>query len=349
MSAQRYVQKTGEAGIDWFRILAAVMVIAIHTGPFSKISSDMDYLITYCVGRVAVPFFLMTTGYFVLGPVLTGRTGGEQRVIRFLKKTLILYAISIFLYLPVNIYAGGMPRSAGKLLQMLLFDGTFYHLWYFPAVILGVVLVVGLFRKFQEKWVVLLVFLLYLIGVGGDSWFGAFDWIPGIKHLYGLIFSISGYTRNGIFFAPMYLMMGAMLRKREGYRREGRTAGFIISMALMLIEGYLSYRLDIQRHNSMYIFLIPVMYFLFSLLLKIQGKAPVWTRNISMIVYIIHPAVLIFLRGAAGAAGLTELLVGNTLIQFLSVTVLSFAALVFLHLLLSQLRKVRLFIQKGGA
>ena len=56
------------------------------------------------------------------------------------------------------------------------------------------------------------------------------------------------------------------------------------------------------------------------------GKAPRWTRDISMLVYIIHPAVLILLRGAAGATGMTELMVGNPMIQFLTVSAASLAA-----------------------
>lgn len=94
----------------------------------------------------------------------------------------------------------------------------------------------------------------------------------------------------------------------------------------MLTEGYLTYSLRLQRHNSMYLFLVPVMYFLFRLLLLVPGNAPVLARNISMLVYILHPAVIIALRGAAKAAGLTWLLVDNTLVQFLTVTAASFAA-----------------------
>ena len=97
-------------------------------------------------------------------------------------------------------------------------------------------------------------------------------------------------------------------------------------MILLLAEGGITYTLGIQRHNSMYLFLIPVMYFLFRLLLLVPGHAPVWTRNLSMLVYVIHPAVLIALRGLAEAAGLTWLLTDNTMMQFLTVTAVSFAA-----------------------
>ena len=134
MKEKGRTQAVNYAGIDDFRILAAVMVIAIHTAPFSGVSQSLDFLLTYCVGRVAVPFFLMTTGFFVLGSWKKSVYADNSKVIRFIKKTLFLYAVSVVLYLPVNFYSGELPRSAGGFISMLFFDGTFYHLWYFPAV-----------------------------------------------------------------------------------------------------------------------------------------------------------------------------------------------------------------------
>ena len=106
----------------------------------------------------------------------------------------------------------------------------------------------------------------------------------------------------------------------------------------MLIEGYLTFSQDLQRHNSMYLFLPLVMYFLFRLLLYVPGRAPGWTRDVSMIVYIIHPGVLIVLRGIAGAAGLDWLLAKNAFVQFISVSAVSFAAAVFIDQIYFRLR-----------
>ena len=230
---------------------------------------------------------------------------------------------------------------------MLIFDGTFYHLWYFPAVILGCLVVIVLLRYFSERIVLGITILLYLVGVGGDSYFGLISRIPALKAVYELLFTVSSYTRNGIFYVPVFLFMGMMIREKMSMREEdaagqtrsikGDIAGLSVSLALMLVEGYLTFSMDLQRHNSMYLFLIPVMYFLFRLLLCIPGNAPAWTRNVSMIVYVIHPAVLIVLRGIAGLAGLTPLLVENALVQFISVAILSFAFAALLDRMYSRL------------
>lgn len=327
------------AGIDFFRVFAAVLVIAIHTAPFSVISGDLDFLLTYCLGRIAVPFFLMTTGYFVLGPWKADGCRGSARIRRFLKKTLLLYLSASLLYLPVNLYSGGFPDTAGAFLRMLFFDGMFYHLWYFPAAALGCILTALLLKHFPGRTALLTALALWIFGLGGDSYFGLASRLPILKSVYDAVFAVSSYTRNGVFFAPLFLLTGALLyksaRKSSSKRRDAGTErrthrrlvpGLILSVILLLAEGWITYSLKIQRHNSMYLFLIPVMYFLFRLLLLVPGYAPVWTRDLSMLVYVIHPAVLIALRGMAEAAGLAWLLTDNTMIQFLSVTAVSFAA-----------------------
>ena len=205
------VKQKEYAGIDFFRIFAAVFVIAIHTAPFSAISDDLDFLLTYCLGRTAVPFFLMTTGYFVLGPWRAGGCGGGAKIRRFLKKTLLLYLAASLLYLPVNLYSGGFPDTAGGFLRMVFFDGTFYHLWYFPATALGCILTALLLKHFPGRTALLTASALWIFGLGGDSYFSLVSRLPALRFVYDTVFSVSSYTRNGVFFAPLFLLTGALL------------------------------------------------------------------------------------------------------------------------------------------
>ena len=45
--------------LDLFRLLAAVMVMAIHTAPLESVNSELDYIFGIIIPRVAVPFFFM--------------------------------------------------------------------------------------------------------------------------------------------------------------------------------------------------------------------------------------------------------------------------------------------------
>lgn len=149
--------------LDLFRLAAVLLVVMNHTSPLADVSAMADFWLTRVLARVAVPFFLMTTGYFLSRNHWAG-------VGRQLKKLCLLYGVCILLYLPVNLYAGSFTGPA-DVLRKLLVDGTFYHLWYFPATILGIVIARWLSRL-GLRVALPVAALLYLIGLGGDSYYG---------------------------------------------------------------------------------------------------------------------------------------------------------------------------------
>ncbi len=300
--------------IDSFRVAAAFLVIAIHTAPFASLEPRLDAVLTYGLCRIAVPFFLMTTGYFVLGPYWRSGFSEPEKYRRFLKKIGFLYAGAILLYAPFVWYAGKWPENILDFLRLLLFDGTFYHLWYFPALLLGSVVVVGLLRHLSWRKTSVITGILYLIGVFGDSYYGVIEKMPVVDMLYQGIFSISSYTRNGIFYTPVFLLMGAWFWKRE--IKQVSREGCIAALLVMLLESDVTYQLGIQRHSSMYLSLPIVMYFLYLLLLKGKNRANKTLRDGTSFVYIIHPIAILLVRGAAKRWGLTSLWVEQSLVHY---------------------------------
>lgn len=324
------------AYIDWFRLPAALMVIAIHTAPFSGINPVLDTIVTYGLGRIAVPFFFMTTGYFVIAPYVFGNFADGRKYRRFLKKNLLLYGAAILLYIPVMWYAGKFPHSMGALIKMLVFDGTFYHLWYFPALLMGSAVLVWALKRFPAEKVFLGTTALYLAGLLGDSYYGLTCRVPVLRILYEGMFQISSYTRNGIFYAPLFLLMGMLLAKGAAGRRSSKNSreqkwhggweyvmGFLSALLIMLSESCVTAHFDLQRHSSMYLALPAVMYFLYKLLLIPGGKAPEFLRSGTAFLYVIHPIGIIIVRGAAGRWKLEKLLVDNSLIHYAMVCIVS--------------------------
>ncbi len=323
------------AGIDYFRFTAAFMVIAIHVAPFSSWNETLDFLVTYCLARVAVPFFFMVTGYFVLAPYLSSNFRKKNALRRFFVKNTTLYLGVSLLYLPVILYSGKLPKNILVFLKQVFFDGTFYHLWYFPAVLMGCFLLILLCRV-SVSFAAGFSIAAYVFGLLGDSYYGAVKDVPVISSVLDAVFQISKHTRNGIFFAPVFLLLGALIAVyRIRIPKPACRLGLCISLALLLIEGYVTYSLNLQKHNSMYLFLLPSLFFLFELLLTIKGHAPAWIRNSSMLLYVIHPAIIVILRGAAKAVKLSPVLVEQTMIQYILVCALSVAAVYIFQVLTS--------------
>ena len=297
--------------LDLFRLTAVLLVVMNHTSPLSDVSAMADFWLTRVLARVAVPFFLMTTGYFLSWDHWAG--AGRQ-----VKKLCLLYGVCVLLYLPVNLYAGSFTGPA-DILRKLLVDGTFYHLWYFPAAIPGIVIVRWLSR-FGLRVALPAAALLYLIGLGGDSYYGLVSQIPPLRAFYDGVFTLCGYTRNGLFFAPLFLLLGAAGKR---WSRKLPLTGFVLSLTAVSAEGLWLHRLNVQRHDSMYLLLPLCMVCLFSLLLGGNRGECRKARAFSTVLYVIHPLCIVLVRGAAKVLGLEELLIVDSVFHFVAVLALS--------------------------
>lgn len=319
-------QRQSLGALDWFRIAAAVFVVANHTSPLSLLSETGDFWLTRVLARVAVPFFFMVTGYF-----LAARNWSTTG--KVLKKAGLVYLAAILLYLPLNLYNGGFSPS--EWLRNLLLNGTFYHLWYFPALILGI-LIARLLSRLGMPAALTLAFLLYLIGLGGDSYYGLICAVPSLEGFYSVLFQLFDYTRNGLFFTPLFLLLGAAGRR---WSPRLSAVGFVLSLAAMSGEAFWLRSLQVQRHDSMYLLLPLCMVFLFSLLLTVPTPAVRVLRPLSMLIYLLHPWCIVLIRGGAKAVHLEELFIQNSLIHFCAVLAVSFAAALVLLKLAPQRRR----------
>ena len=94
--------------MDAFRILAALLVVAIHISPLTTYSAAGDFFLTRCLARVAVPFFFMVTGHFVLGQVLEGK-GTFAPLGRQVRKILLLYLVAVVALPPHRLVRRPLP------------------------------------------------------------------------------------------------------------------------------------------------------------------------------------------------------------------------------------------------
>lgn len=351
MKSEKKNDEKSYTGIDCFRLAAALLIITIHTSPLAGFSETADFILTRIFARVAVPFFFVTSGFFLISRY-NYQIG---KLSAFVRKTAMIYGAAILLYIPVNLYNGyfKMENLLPNLIKDIVFDGTLYHLWYLPASILGGAIAWYLVKKLDYQKAFAVAAVLYLIGLFGDSYYGVIGSISVCSSFYALIFQVSDYTRNGIFFAPVFFVMGGFIadqREETAWKKLGCShseqecaagsskidllhenrilwngIGMGLTLALMLAEGLTLHHFQVQRHDSMYVFLLPCVYFLFLLLLQFRGNRYVWLRDVSLIIYLIHPMMIVVIRLAAKLFHLQALLVDNSVIHFLAVTAASAA------------------------
>lgn len=322
--------KTDFRGLSWLKFVAALLVVANHTGPLALFGPAADFLVDGALTRIAVPIFFITSGFFYFRK-LTGDPRADRRHLRrYLGSIARLYAVAILLYLPLNLYNGYFSASsfnALSLLRDLAFDGTFYHLWYLPALMIGIVLLYALYQRLKPAAVMTIACALYAVGLFGDSYYGFLAGSDVLTGWYREMFRAFDYTRNGLFFAPIYLALGASVarRPRTVSRPLAHAILFLASLSAMLAEAVWLRAGDIPRHDSMYVFAVPAAYFLLLWALPYKGPAKRGLREGRAWIYVLHPIAIVLVRGAAKATGLQPWLIGNSLLHFAAVCALSIA------------------------
>ncbi len=351
--------------LDWFRIIAAFLVAAIHISPLEGISTWGDLVLTRIVGRVAVPFFFMVTGYFVLAP------GRWERVQQSLSKNLRWYLAAIALYLPVNWYAGKLTGlTVSTVLRELLVGGTFYHLWYLPGVITGLLISWVLWRRLGSRKALVAAAALYLTGVLGDSYYGLAARVPALQALYTGLFAVMENTRNGVFLAPLFLLLGAEAAKRQTEKKSGNPKtqgsvlggtqkpgqvlrgetkeellfwgmGLAVSLVVMTAEGLWVHMAGWPHHDSMYLALPLVSVFLFGLLVRLPVAERPRLRAVSLWIYLLHPLCIVVVRAFAEVTKTETFLVENRLTHYLCVAGASLGAAYIFALFMDTGRRLR--------
>ncbi|MGT2826751.1 acyltransferase family protein [Streptococcus himalayensis] len=197
--------------ISLFQYLFSIFVILVHSGRLVE-NELLHFTFKSVFARMAVPFFMICSSFFIRGYLTVHHRVGIY--IRHLVKTYLFWSL---IYLPYAcFYLQSLPLPSHHpliyligLVVALVYTGMCYQLWYIPAFLLGVWLVSQLLKFIGKIKTGILLFLLYLFGsietysayLGHTPFFTAYQ-------AYARILITS---RNGIFYAPIFIFLGYLL------------------------------------------------------------------------------------------------------------------------------------------
>ena len=222
-------------GVDTFRLLAIVGVVAIHTtpalAPAARRAGEFDVAVVAInqLARFAVPFFFTISGYFWGRKI---RAGADLRATTWpmITRLLLLYVAWSLLYLlPYNfssIFQYGISGplklsywNARRLAadpELLFLEGTHQHLWFLAALAWAAALTGALVAWRRMTTLVILAVLLYVFGVVAyaysDTPLGVT--VPFCTRdgpFFGTVFFVTGYLLSGLQPHSGWLWRGAVL------------------------------------------------------------------------------------------------------------------------------------------
>lgn len=295
------MEKKSYAVLDVMKFVSALLVIAIHCAPFIQINEDVNFIFVQVFARLAVPFFFITSGFLFFRKIDARKGWKDPSNVKQLKhywlRILRVYAVWSVLYLPLLAYSwyqGGFDASTlVRLLRDFLFNGTYYHLWFLPALLLAIPFVYVLYTTCKKRTMLIVTLLLYIIGMLFNIYGSLLVDVPVVSTIVKGYESALVTTRNGIFFGPIFITLGIFAKgfTKGNYRRPAGIA-FLVSLFLLWGEASLLWYMGIMHDlASMYIMLIPCIFFLFIFLLGIHLRTyPVYKtmRKMSLLIYVSH-------------------------------------------------------------
>ena len=165
--------------IDACKLLMAIFVVAIHTGPLENCTRTPVQSVYDSIVSLAVPFFFLSSGFLLAKKFIEPfeNEENENLLIGYLRRILKLYITWTAIYLPLAvyhfIYEGIHPIKAILLyIRGLIFVGEQYNswpLWYLLSTIYAILLVYSLYKKkVKLRSIVVLGTSILAVSIGID-------------------------------------------------------------------------------------------------------------------------------------------------------------------------------------
>lgn len=302
--------------LDLFRFLSSIIIIVLHVRPFFTVSYEIDMAINNIIGRICVPFFFFISGYFAAKQ--------EQKkpdyIRSYIRSMIPVYLLWSTVYLPWSLSLAapyiqqvsgllctiGLPTAIQNLLLLLLvplavivallYSGVYYHLWYFPALLLSMLVLRWWKRKYSLRVLLTVSFVLLLFGATETYYGFCGQFFQSLLHYYYAVFFT---IRNFLFFALFYVTLGYWMGKQEQPASSLCFLKLLLSIAALVGEGMLlqtTQRLD----SNILLACVPLVYYLFSCLLYTNIHVPQLSeipfRAISKYYYLVHPLMILFVH-----------------------------------------------------
>ncbi|KFA82700.1 acyltransferase family protein [Enterobacter cloacae] len=299
--------------LDAAKLLACFFIIVVHVGNYPELPQPFGELFR-ASSRWALPFFFLASGY------LMGASAHEDLGKKINKLVSILFWSSV-LYIPIlyRMVQGDIWRVAGKVLSNdTLHGGTFFHLWFINALILGVILTNYFIKNCSVKFS-----LFSSVAILIACWYG--DLAKSLHYDIYIFYAL----RTLIAFSLVYL--GYYFAKNNVLNRISNGVAvsvIILGIVLMVGEVYVLgtvYNADmIERQFPL--FAIPVCIALLSLCVNTKIDENIFSkigRDYSLGVYLLHPLILYILMHDVG-----QYIASNSMLKLIISFILSIAVLI---------------------
>lgn len=274
---------------------ASFFVIIVHSGQL--IDNEIIHFITKSTfGRLAVPIFIISSAYFYRINI-TNKKNKKIYFVKMLKQYLfwsVFYVPFGISYLISENYSFDVVPTA--ILLGLFYIGTYYHLWYYPALIFALLFTDKLTKIFKLKTIFFILILLYSFG----SLETYSSYIPPglLLNIYQTTHDFLFTFRNGLFYSSVFVLIGFVLVKplKNSFLIKYQKIIIPLAIIIYLIEDYLVFNKP-GLDKNFFLALIPLSFYVMYYVLnddffKLKKKTNQLLRYLAKMNYLLHPALM---------------------------------------------------------
>ncbi len=255
--------------IDLAKLFFSIVVIVFHTYPFYETHPDIGFISSNVIGRMAIPFFFVASGYFLY----IGYSKDENYLKKYLKRMFQLYILWSIICLPAGIHLASSYITISHpamwiaiLLIGIFYSGTYFHLWYMVALIFSSFICIQWIKRFSLKS--LLIFSSFLLCFAfTEAYYHLFEgtvFFPILKSYFELFFT----ARNGLFYGLFFVALGIFIAKHQTFTKiKYPFIKFVLVFILYFIETQIVRENQWAIDYNVYILSAPLIFYFFNWLL----------------------------------------------------------------------------------
>ncbi|USA46496.1 acyltransferase [Acinetobacter sp. C26M] len=269
---------TRNAAIDILKLCLSFLVVMLHCSLFKDINTSLYYLTVNGLFRIAVPLFLIITGYYFF------YIDDFKKLIHWGRRILILYLIWMLFYISFWFSSSSLLANIKS-----LFWGYFV-LWYLIGTFFGGLLVYLIRNRswaFQLGSALLCFFIGYIIQTSGNL-----HSFP--KELDSFLNNSRNY-RNFFMMCFPFMMIGFGINKYKLDRKININLYMILFlMLLLLIESFVNYYF-VNNKEALDLLIMLLLVSPAILIFTLNKKVYNQSKNLAALstaVYLIHPIVM---------------------------------------------------------
>ncbi|WP_423747480.1 acyltransferase (plasmid) [Haladaptatus sp. SPP-AMP-3] len=227
--------------IDTLRAIAIFFIVIAHVQPFRGFGTGGNYVyfVLDTIGQFDVPFFFVTSGYFLAETVNVDNvkstvSGSVQKlgsIYLFGRLLSVTAVIGLALFQGVPVANALIAHGLGDISTIdLLYYGNALSvpLWFLTALIFSLVFVACFVKLGKTRYLLPIAALVHIVGLVGTN--------------YQMIANVPFRTRDALFFGFFYVALGYQINSSDWTPNENRRHVYLGAVGLFagvqLVEQY---------------------------------------------------------------------------------------------------------------